>query len=91
MKLCKDCRWAHCTLASCEDKPFYWECHHDRARTTTPPDPVLGHPIREAWMSCREARAMRALTGRPLCGPDGKFWEPIGFGEALGPRGGGDA
>lgn len=84
MKLCKDCCWAHCLVAGGEDNPIYWQCHHDSARIISPPDPVVGLPARDEFLSCGEAR----LFGN-LCGLDGEFWEPlpklstIGFGEAL--------
>jgi uncharacterized protein YuzE len=93
-KLCKDCRWAYCLASGGEDNPIYWECHHDSSRTTDPPDLVVGRPAKVGRLFCSEARTFKTdhKTNEPLCGRDGRFWEPrddfeppvteiIGFGE----------
>ena len=56
-------------------------CLHPRSKLPDKIDVVTGQAVIGSQLPCKWARGFEAgIEGNDWCGPDGRFWEPTGFG-----------
>ena len=81
IKLCVDCRWARIFDPQMSPERQYWQCYHPTAEIPAVTNLVTGKITPATRTGCEIVRALnRGPDDRQWCGPDGKFWEAIGFG-----------
>lgn len=74
-RFCKDCRYMRPDERLPADESYFWWCDHPSLAVPAKIDPLTGAQSKPSAEYCQHAR-----NYDHLCGPEGRYWEPRGFG-----------